>query len=312
MPYFVDFHTHSSHSSDGAIPPAELVASALANNPGITQMALSDHNTYTGSRSFLDACRRHGIEGFVSAEISGSHPDMPDTEFHFLTTFGTDWNDSVAQRISLFIPHFNRLARVDTENMFTFLDVAAQFGVRISWREVVKQASHLYRNLPAGHDPDMIPAPGWHHLRRIIRNGNWGETTTTGRTDLEVRAWQQAGVRPLPAPSITEAYPIYRQARPAVVLAHPMLYNRSPAELRPYVREWQREIGLIGLECHYKSVLYAEWKALADDLGLLVSAGSDRHAAYVAGDPVTSVPVVGEDQANIPALLDTLRAARQA
>ena len=94
-----------------------------------------------------------------------------------------------------------------------------------------------------------------------------------------------------------------------MVLAHPMLYNRSPDELRPYVREWQREIGLVGLECHYKNVLHAEWKALADELGLLVSAGSDRHTAYVAGNPATSVPVVAEDQADVPALLDVLRAA---
>jgi hypothetical protein len=312
MPYFVDFHTHSSHSSDGAVPPTEMVASALASNPGITQMALSDHNTYTGSRSFLNACRKHGIEGFVSAEISGSHPDMPDTEFHFLTTFGTEWNDAVGQRVNLFVPHFNRLARVDTENMFLFLEAAAQLDVRISWREVVKQASHVYRSLPPGQDADMIPAPGWHHLRRIIRDGKWGETTTGGRTDLEVRAWKQTGVRPLSTPLITDAYATYRQARPAVVLAHPMLYNRSPDELRPYVREWQREIGLIGLECHYKSVLYAEWRAFADELGLLVSAGSDRHSAYVADNPAASVPVVTEDQADVPALLDVLRAAGQA
>ncbi len=311
MTHYIDLHTHSSHSPDGAIPPADLVASAKANNPAIRWMALSDHNTYTGCESFLQACHDAGIEGFVSAEISGAHPDMPANEFHFLTIFGTEWTPAIAERASLFIPHFNRLAHVDTENMFLLLDAAGRMGIRIAWRDVVRQASAAYRDLPAGQDPAMIPSPGFHHLRKVIRDGDFGETTTGGRTDLESRAWKQAAVQPKPTPPITEAYPIYKQARPAVILAHPMLYGASPDELRPYIREWQHEIGLTALECHYKNVLYPQWKALADDLGLLVSAGSDRHAAYIAGDAAASVPAVQPDQADVPALLDVLRAAGQ-
>ncbi len=308
MPYVVDFHTHSSFSGDGLIPPADLVRSAKANSPAITHMALSDHNTFSGCRDFLAACGQHGIQGFVFAEISGTHPDMPDTEFHFLTCLGTAWTDSVAQRAGLFTPHFNRLSRVDTDNMFLFLEAAGQLGIHIGWRQVVRQSTEVYRQLPTGQNPDMIPPPAFHHLRRIIRDGGFGEQTTSRKTDLEARVWRQAGVRPLPTPSITSAYPIYRQARPAVILAHPMLYPYTPAELRPYVREWQREMGLMGLECHYGNVLDAKWKALADELGLLVSAGSDRHSSYEAGNSKASVPVVHEDQADIPSLLDVLRA----
>jgi hypothetical protein len=309
MPFVVDFHTHSAYSSDGAIAPADLVGSAKTNNPAITHMALSDHNTYGGCRDFLAACRDHGIEGFVFAEISGTHPGLPGTEFHFLTCLGGTWSDSVAKRARLFIPHFNRLSRVDTKNMFLLLEAAGQLGIHIGWRQVVRQSTEVYRRLPAGQNPDMIPPPGFHHLRRIIRDGGFGEQTVSRQTDLEARVWRQAGVQPLPTPSITDAYPIFRQARPAVILAHPMLYGRTPAELRPYIQEWQREMGLVGLECHYGNVLDGPWKALADELGLLVSAGSDRHAAYVAGDPKASVPVVREDQADIPALLAALRAA---
>lgn len=308
MPYVVDFHAHSSHSGDGSLPPADLVRSAKANNPAITHMALSDHNTFTGCRDFLAACGQHGIEGFVFAEVSGTHPDMSDTEFHFLTCLGAAWTDSVAQRAALFIPHFNRLSRIDTENMFLFLEAAGQLGIHIGWRQVVRQSTEVYRNLPAGQNPDMIPPPAFHHLRQIIRGGGFGEQTTSRKTELEARVWKQTGMRPLPTPSITDAYPIYRQARPAVILAHPMLYSHTPDELKPYIREWQREMGLIGLECHYGNVLNAEWKALADELGLLVSAGSDRHTEYEAGDPKTSVPVVDEEQADIPSLLDVLRA----
>ena len=309
MPFVVDFHTHSAHSSDGAMTPADLVGSAKANNPAITHMALSDHNTYSGCRDFLAACQHHRIEGFVFAEISGTHPDMPDTEFHFLTCLGAEWTDAVARRARLFTPHFNRLLHVDTENMFRFLEAAGKLGIHIGWRQVVRQSSEIYRHLPAGQNPDMIPSPGFHHLRRVIREGDFGERTVSRQTDLEARVWKQSGVQPLPTPSITDAYPIYREVRPAVILAHPMLYRRSPAELKPYIQEWQREMGLVGLECHYGGELDGPWKALADQLGLLVSAGSDRHAAYVASEPKASVPVVDETQADIPALLEALRAA---
>lgn len=266
MPYVVDFHTHSTYSSDGSIPPADLVCSAKANNPAISHMALSDHNTYSGCSDFLTACGHHGIEGFVAAEISGTHPDLPGAEFHFLTCLGRAWTDAVAQRARLFTPHCNRLSRVDTENMFMFLEAAGQLDIHIGWRQVVRQSTEVYRHLPAGQNPDMIPPPGWHHLRRIIRDGSFGEKTKSGKTDLETRVWKQAGLCALPTPLITDAYPIYRRAKAAVVLAHPMKYPYTPAELEPYIREWQRELGLVGLECHYGNSLDTAWKALADKL----------------------------------------------
>ena len=305
----VDFHTHSHHSVDAAILPADLVASAKANNPGITHMALSDHNTYSGCRDFLAACGRHGIEGFVSAEISTAHPDFPGVELHFLTSFGTEWTDGVARRTGLFLPHFNALARTYTENIFRFLEAAGKLGIPLSYRQVVQRSVAFYHGLPEPKDPGMISSPDFYHVRKILREGNYGEKTTSGRTDFEMRAWKETGIKPMPTPSITQLYPIYKQARPAVTLSHPMLYNKSPEEMRPYLREWEREMGLVALEAHYKNVLYPEWKSVADELGLLVSAGSDRHNAYVAGDPTGSVPVIAEGQADIPALLDVLQAA---
>lgn len=309
MAYFVDFHTHSYHSVDATNLPADLVASARDNNPAITHMALSDHNTYSGCPAFLAACRQHGIEGFVSAEISTSHPDFPGMEIHFLTGFGTQWTDAARRRISLFAPHFNAVDRVHAENVFRFIEAAQTLGIRLDYRQVVQRSVAFYHNLPEPRDPTMISPPDFYHVRKILREGDYGEKTTSGRTDIEQRVWKQSGIKPAPTPSIAQLSPIYRQARPAVTLSHPMLYSKTPAEIRPYLREWQREMGLIAIEAHYKNVFYADWKALADELGLLVSPGSDRHHAYVAGDPAASVPVVGEDQADVPALLDMLRAA---
>ena len=157
----------------------------------------------------------------------------------------------------------------------------------------------------------MIPSPGFHHLRRVIREGDFGERTVSRQTDLEARVWKQSGVQPLPTPSITDAYPIYREVRPARDPRTPDALQAEPCRtqaLHPGVASG--EMGLVGLECHYGGEMDGPWKALADQLGLLVSAGSDRHAAYVAGETKASVPVVDETQADMPGLLEVLRAAR--
>lgn len=311
MPHVIDFHTHSRHSVDSAILVQDLVDSAKRNNPAITHMALTDHNTYSGCVTFLEACMLQGIEGFVSSEISGSHPDFPGVEIHFLTTFGTEWTESVARRVDLFWPHFNAISRAYAENLFRFLDGANRLGIRIGYRQVVQKAVEFYHDLPEPRDPGMISPPDFHHLRQLLREGDYGEKSVSGRTDLEQRVWQETKISPVPTPTILEAYAIYKQARPAVALSHPMLYGKTPSEMRPYLREWQHEMGLIAIECHYKNTLHAEWKAVADELGLLVTAGSDRHGAYVTDEPRASVPVVGDEQGDIAALLDLMRAAGQ-
>ena len=46
----IDFHTHS-HASDGALSPVELVDQAI--EAGISQFAITDHDTVAGYRQAL-------------------------------------------------------------------------------------------------------------------------------------------------------------------------------------------------------------------------------------------------------------------
>ena len=309
MPTVLDFHTHSYHSTDGGITPQDLVAGAKANNPAIAAMALSDHNTYSGCQDFLAACKAHGVEGFVSAEVSGAHPDRPDIEFHFLTMFGNAWTEDVSRRTAMFTPHFNALYKTDTENILLFLEAAGRLGHNIPLRSVVQKSVAFYHGLPDDRkNPAMIGPATFHRVREVLDDLKLiDHERRGGKSEFEKDVWRKAGVKPAPTPNITDAYPIYGQARPAVILAHPMHYGLSVEQLRPFIEEWIREIGLIGLEAHYAGVLHAQWKALADELGLLVSAGSDRHNGYIAGDPTAGVPVVEDGQADMNALLEALR-----
>ena len=120
-------------------------------------------------------------------------------------------------------------------------------------------------------------------------------------------------MRPRPSPFITEAYAMFREARPVVTLAHPMLYAWTMEEALPLLEEWKREISLAALEAHYGGRLSPEWKRVADDLDLLCSVGSDSHrAGYSGGHPHTkaplALPVVG-DEIELDRLLELFRRA---
>jgi predicted metal-dependent phosphoesterase TrpH len=71
-----DLQSHSTYS-DGALPPAEVVA--LAARQGVELLALSDHDTIEGVAEAAEAARRHGIQLSPAAEISsvdGVHEEL--------------------------------------------------------------------------------------------------------------------------------------------------------------------------------------------------------------------------------------------
>ena len=65
----IDLHSHSNRS-DGALPPAELVARAAA--AGIDVLALTDHDTVAGIEEAQHSAAIHGLRLVPGAEISAS------------------------------------------------------------------------------------------------------------------------------------------------------------------------------------------------------------------------------------------------
>src|ERR687894_1425519 len=62
-----DLQSHSVES-DGALPPADVVARAAA--AGMRLMALTDHDTVDGVTEALRAAREHGLSCSPGAELS--------------------------------------------------------------------------------------------------------------------------------------------------------------------------------------------------------------------------------------------------
>ena len=76
--------------------------------------------------------------------------------------------------------------------------------------------------------------------------------------------------------------------------------------MRPVLKDWiEADIGLVGMECYYEGEFYPEWKALADEFGLLSSAGSDTHGLYASENMNVQAPEQGE--ADIEALVEKFR-----
>ena len=70
-----DLQSHSVES-DGALPPADVVAAAAAS--GIKLMALTDHDTVDGVPAALAAAREHGLRCSAAAELSSVSGEFED------------------------------------------------------------------------------------------------------------------------------------------------------------------------------------------------------------------------------------------
>jgi error-prone DNA polymerase len=86
---YVELHCHSAFSFlDGASLPDELVAAALAR--GHTTLALTDHDSVSGSMEFAQAARDLGLRPIHGAEITVSDPATPGADPRHLTLLVRD------------------------------------------------------------------------------------------------------------------------------------------------------------------------------------------------------------------------------
>lgn len=110
-----DLQAHSLHS-DGALPPAEVVA--RAKQDGIELLALTDHDTVGGVREAQAAAREHGIRLSPAAEISsvdGAYEDLHicgyelDVDSPVLVEALEDWRADRGRRIEAMVDRLREL-----------------------------------------------------------------------------------------------------------------------------------------------------------------------------------------------------------
>ncbi len=242
----VDLHMHST-ASDGALPPAEVVAAA--HGAGLSAIALTDHDTMDGLPEATAAARAVGIRVVHGVELSAHDGSQ---EIHLLALHVTQ-PAPLEIRLSAF--------RADRETRAErIVSRLVAIGAPVTIGSVMAESAggavgrpHVARALvKAGHVRDSREA--------FDRYLGAGKPAFVSKERLEIR----------------EAIEITHAAGAVAIWAHPGPDGRR-VRLEPLV-----EMGLDGLEVRHPSHSPEDvlrLGALADFFKLLYSGGSDWHGA---------------------------------
>ncbi|MEH1054901.1 PHP domain-containing protein [Micromonospora sp. CPCC 206171] len=251
----IDLHTHST-ASDGTLSPAELVRAAA--DAGLDVVAITDHDTTAGWDAAVRALPP-GLTLIRGAEIScrwhGVEPAVP---LHLLAyLFDPDHPELVAELARV------RLAReVRGERIVELLRAD---GIDISWPEIMAAAGGGTVGRP-------------HIAAALIRAGLVATTTEAFGAD-----WLGERYRlPKEDVDVFRAVELIRAAGGVPVFAHPRATRRGRIVPDELIVELAAA-GLAGLEADHEDHSPAEAahvRALAAELGLLVTGSSDFHGTH--------------------------------
>jgi 3',5'-nucleoside bisphosphate phosphatase len=247
----VDLHCHST-ASDGLLAPAALVERACAG--GVTLFALTDHDELAGLEQARSAAAARGLAFVDGVEIS------------------VTWRGTTIHVIGL---------RVDPDNAELRRGLETVRGSRV--RRARRMADSLESaGIPGSFEgamahvenPEIISRT--HFARFLVRRGHARDVRSVfhhflvkGKPGYVAHEWA----------ALADAVGWIRAAGGVAVVAHPGRYKLSRAEMRELLGEFIASGGT-GIEvvtASHTPEQYAEFAALARELGLLASRGSDFH-----------------------------------
>jgi 3',5'-nucleoside bisphosphate phosphatase len=257
-----ELHCHST-CSDGTEPPERVAARAAER--GVLVFALTDHDSCEGSAraaaataaaaAAAAAAGGAGAPGPAPRAIRGVELSCDDggRTVHVLAyDRGGDWAILDERLRAVRTARKNRLRVMGAKLL--------QRGVRIELEPLLAEAERR----SVGR-PDLARAMVAVGAATSVRDAFSRHLYDDGPVDVPHRA--------LP---IDEALAVGRAAGAAMALAHPHLYDARGVAL---LRRW-RAAGLDGVEAFngaYDARERARWIALADELGLACTGGSDWH-----------------------------------
>ncbi len=254
-----ELHCHST-CSDGTEAPA--VVAGRAAERGVAVFALTDHDTTAGTIAVPDA------RNVRATELTCDHEG---TTVHVLVyDRGGDWSAIEALLAAMRIARRTRVEQMGAR--------LVALGVTLDLAPLVDAAATR-----AVGRPDLA--------RMLVAAG----VATTPR-DAFARFLYDGGPVDVPhtaAPAMHDALAAGRAANAAMALAHPHFYDG--ANLGPKLARIYKDAGLTGLEAFYglyDSAARRRWIALADELGLVCTGGSDWHGPEANGAMMNSTSKV--------------------
>lgn len=248
----IDLHTHTT-ASDGSLSPEELIC--LANEIGLSGIAITDHDTTDGIAPAKAEAERIGMLFVPGIEISAEYTEQG--TMHILGYFVDEKNDYFEETL-LFLKESRKQRN---PKMIKLLNEA---GVYITMDDVVQEAGGGQVGRP-------------HFAKAMIKKGFCASTPEAFDKYIAKGAPCYVNKERLtPKDSID----LIRRAGGVPVLAHPKtLKLPNKKDLKSLLKDLKK-MGLVGLECYYFSNTKEEEAnsiALARELGLLISGGTDFH-----------------------------------
>jgi predicted metal-dependent phosphoesterase TrpH len=246
----LDLHLHTTHS-DGSFTPTEVVT--MAHQSGVTALAITDHDIMTGVADAMAAGQQCGIEVISGVEISSL---AGNSELHILGYFLDRQDSDLLTRLKTLREGRHRRNPLIIDRLQTL-------GIDITYDDVRALAG-----------TDSIGRP---HIARVLMDKHVVASAKEAFDRFLAEGKPAYVPRELPSPA--EAIHWIKSARGLAVLAHPTWVKVAEQSLVDLVRQLKAD-GLDGIEVYYSTHAARqtrEYLSLAQQLGLLVTGGSDFH-----------------------------------
>jgi len=261
-----EIHMHSIFS-DGEFSPADLIDIAQKND--VTLLSLTDHDTFGGIPDFLKAAEGTGIEAFPGIEITVKFHDY---NIHLLAYF-KDY-ESIEPELRSRVKDMTETRERRMRELIERINgvIPEKFRGSIEFDNVKKAAE------------GVLARP--HLAREMVRLGIVSSTNQAFERYLVKYNVQRENL------DAATAISLVRQSKGVPVMAHPGERSYSlicpekgrKKENAPILLEELKEMGLLGLECHYPyqermgTVQY--FIDLANKYDLIVTGSRDFHGFY--------------------------------
>lgn len=248
----IDLHVHSTES-DGTFTPTELVDEAR--RAGLSAFALTDHDTCSGIEKAMPYATTSGIELIPGIELS---TDYHGKEVHIVGLYIDIENEQLLTKTAEY-------RKCRSERNALMVEALQKEGLSITMEELIAE------------NPDCVITRA--NIARFLYEH--GQIKSVREAfDRYIGDHCKCYVGRLKVAS-ADAVRLIKEAGGTAILAHPLLYGLSNANLQKMIDEL-KPAGLDGLEAIYSTYTTREeqqMKRLARENYLLISGGSDFHGS---------------------------------
>ena len=243
---YADLHVHTFYS-DSTFSPEEVVS--CAKERGLSAIAICDHDTVDGIDPCMAIGPGYGVEIIPGIEMS---VEKMDAEIHVLGYF-IDWKQDWLRK------KLKEIQDSRVERLFVIIEKLKAVGIKIDAEEVFRIAVNK-------------GSVGRLHIAKAMLNS--GAIKNLREAFDKYIGFAKPCYVPYTKLSPKETMDLILKAGGVPVIAHPDLIGNDK-----YIDEFI-DHGLRGLEVYHtdhKSHVSMRYEAMAKDLGLMMTGGSDCH-----------------------------------